>query len=269
MKRFLGCILLCSVASVGAETLTGVVKQPTPPFAPAADSTVTVLDNETQTMVGAPTTTAADGKYKVEVARGRKVTVRAVWDADQSMPGSTIATVSKNPTLADVQLQPPRGSAESAWYRSGVVTAKLGSGSVAVTASSLQSQEVAAAARYQFILGATSVDGSAFKGIGDLQMFHPQYADSVTKGLGVAESQFRTTQTLPTYMQFNESVRSVPVDVYLQVLAFLAPSDPRREEQWKRALSIATDSRSNDVVLWARKIDSTVSPVKTPAGGNF
>jgi hypothetical protein len=264
MKAFLGCVLMAGAASVSAETLTGIVKQPVT-SAPAADSTVTVYDNKTNEPIGRPTTTAADGKYRIEVAKGKNVTVRAVWDAEYSMPGSTIATVSKDPTQANVQLQPPRGSAELVWFQSGVMTAKLGSGSAVATASSLQSQQLSAPARYQFILGAKSVDASEFKGIDQLLLFDYKYSTAVTEGLHVAENQFQMSKTLPSYLQLTSSVKtSLPKDVYFQLLGFIAPSDVFGKEEWKRALGRAASDDSGNVVTWSTKIDATVSPLAVP-----
>jgi hypothetical protein len=257
LAKAAGVLLLAASPTLRAETLTGLVTQPKPSSRPAADSTVTVHDPLTGKTIAGPTTTAADGIYKIQVPKGAFVRVRAVWDVEASMPGIAVATVSNDPTLANIQLQPPRGSAETVWYQSGADTAKFSSLSAVATASELQTQEVSASGRYQFILGARSVDATAFRGIEKMDIFDSKVSPTVVHGLRIAELQFQTTKTFPTYGQLNQMLGpDLPQPVYWQMLGFLAPKDKLAKDDWNLAIQKATDKNAGEVVIWARKLDT-------------
>jgi hypothetical protein len=250
----LGAVFFAGVSALPAETLTGVVRQPKAPYGPAADSTVTVYNFKTSARIGDPTTTTPDGKYAFKIEKDLTVRIEAVWDAQASMPGTSIAKVSKNPTEVNIQLQPPRPAADNDWYQSGVQTAKNGSWSAVATATALQSAQVGAVSRYQFILGAKSIDASGFQGIDQMAMFDPRNSEAVTKGLRIAESQFKKSKTLPTFAQLGDGVhKDLQPDLYSQLIGFLAPNDNAGREEWKKALDAATGTNSDSTIYWANK----------------
>jgi len=72
-----------------SEELTGIVKQPTGPFGPAPDSTVTVYETDGKTMITPSDTTDGNGRYRFQIKKGKEVVVRATWRAKKSTPGST------------------------------------------------------------------------------------------------------------------------------------------------------------------------------------
>jgi hypothetical protein len=225
-----------SCAAAQAATLTGVVKQPSAPYDPAPHSVVTVLDaGDKQTIAGPDSFDT--GNYTFDVPRGRKVLVKATWRPTQSLPGTTVTTVTAETTHADVQLQPPKGSEEARYFDAGAATARTGAPSTLASVNTLYAQEVPAASIYKFILGAKSESADAVEPFAKLDIF--KYGDSVaiSQGLNDVQLNWKTSGTVVSYSDLNKRLNGkVTKTQYAEMLGFVAPKDAATNLWWQSAL---------------------------------
>jgi hypothetical protein len=230
-------LMTVGVSSAGAEelTLTGIVKQPTPPHSPAPDSTVTVYEKGIEIEKD---TTDRGGSYTFKVARGKNVVVRASWRSGKSTPGYTEVKVVANPTRADVQLLPPKGASADAWLDAGKLIAKTSGESVMLVPETLQQAQVPAASIFQFVRGARTESSESFKGLVKVTMFNPKDWPVVAQGLQKAEQQYKSTGTVPNYLELAAKLKGwLTVQQHAEIIGFIAPRrDEDASKKWEAAV---------------------------------
>ena len=227
------------VASAGAEefTLTGTVKRPTPPHSPAEVSTVKLFEKGIE--IGKDTTDT--GTYTFKVARGETVVVRASWRSAESMPGwSKLVKVVADPTVADVQLLPPKGASAADWLESGKLIAKTGGETVMLVPETLQQAQVPAASIFQFVRGARTESSESFKGLVNITMFNSKDWPVVAEGLQQAEQQYKAKGTVPNYQELGAKLKDwgpLTVQQHAEIIGFIAPRhDEDASKRWEDAV---------------------------------
>ena len=242
-------LVVCTSTSRG-EALIGIVKQPLSPYDPAADSIVTVFEDDGRTTIAGPDTTDDTGRYKFEVAKGKNVIVRARWKPELSTPGSTPAKVLTNPTQADVQLQPARTASAEWWLEAGRQTAKTSDNAVGLVISTLQAADVPTTSIFEFIRGAQSV-GKPIDGLAGVGIFDSKHPEIIVQALREVEKEFQTTGSVPTYQQLAPKLAGkLTKEQHLEILGFSAPArDSGVREQWEAAVGKSVGATLKTAVL--------------------
>ena len=227
------------VSSAGAEelTLTGIVRQPMPPYGPAPDSTVTVFEKGIKIKMN----TTQTGTYTFQVARGKTVVVRASWRSAKSTPGwSEVVKVVANPTHADVQLLPPKRASADDWRDAGKLIAKTGGGTVMFVPETLEQAQVPAASIFQFVRGARTESSESFKGLVNITMFNSKDWLVVAEGLQQAEQQYKAKGTVPNYQELGAKLKEwgpLTVQQHAEIIGFIAPRhDEDASKRWEDAV---------------------------------
>jgi hypothetical protein len=229
-------VMLTAAATAHAATLTGVVKKPAAPYDPAPFSTVTVFDADGTQKIAGPDS-FDNGNYTFTVPRGKKVLVRASWRPTESLPGTTVTTISNETTRADVLLQPKKDSDEARFFGAGAMTAKAGAATTRASVNTLYAQEVPAASLYNFILGAKSESAEAAKPFTGLEIFKSNQPAAITEGLQAVQLEWQVSQTVPAYSVLNRKFDGkVSQGQYAEILAFAAPPDAATNVWWQAAL---------------------------------
>lgn len=255
--------LIVGISSSHGEQLTGIVKQPVPPYQPAPDSVVTVFESDGRTRIAGPDTTDETGRYKYEVAKGKKVIVEASWKPKLSTPGKTEATMLTNPTEADVQLLPPKTAAEESWLQAGRETGKMSGDAALLALSTLQGADVPAASIFQFVRGAQGV-AAPFKGLAGVEIFDSKNPQIVVQALREAEKQFQTTGSVPTYQELAPKLEGpLTKEQHLEILGFIAPKrDSAAWGHWETAVGKSVGpSLKTAVLLKEANFDETLFQV--------
>jgi len=207
-----------------SEVLTGIVKQPLPPFDPAPNSTVTVYEKDRRTKIAPPDTTDEEGRYRFQITKGKEVVIRAIWRSEKSMPGLTETKVESDPTKADVQLLPPQNADFEFWTKLGRKTAETSGNSIAYSVGDLNSAGVPAASVYGYLIGARQKTPGAFGQLNALQILNSDDSKSIALSLQKAEKQLKEKGSVPSQQDLAVDLGFYPTDQQLmEILAFIAP----------------------------------------------
>lgn len=219
------CVLLCAT-SVYAATLTGVVKMPKAPHAPARGSVVTIIVDDGSKKTH-PDTTDLKGVYTFRgLPKGAHVAVTAQLTEDVALPGYAFVIVTRDPTKADIQLQPPINASGDDWREAGKATASLDPGGLPVVTVNLALAGVSPASIFQFVSGAREQSKEAFTRLNHLAMFDPSNSEAIFIGLKELEKRLESSQSIPTYAEVKPAVPGNFTETqYEQMLGFISSSN--------------------------------------------
>jgi hypothetical protein len=217
-----------------SEDLTGIVKQPTKPYDPAVDSTVTVYEKDGKKKIMPSDTTDGSGRYHFQIKKGTAVIVQATWKSNNSSPGRTSAVVEADPTFADVQLLPPINAPADDWGQAGLQWSQI-SGSI-IHLGGLRDSGITAGSMFRFLKGVGGKEG--FPELSDEQIFTAENTDTITSALDRAERQLKEKGKVPSREDFLVDFKTKLTDrEYTEILGFIAPpTDSETHNQWKRAV---------------------------------
>jgi hypothetical protein len=233
-----------------AEELTGIVKQPTKPYDPAVDSTVTVYAKDGQTKLVPSDTTDATGHYHFQIEKGKEVIVQATWRSSSSSPGRTQAIVKADPTVADVQLLPPITAPADAWFQVGPQWVKT-SGSV-IALNNLRESGISAPSMFQFIQGVRMQAKGALPELSKQTIFNSESIETITSALQQAESQLKENGNVPSREDLVVDFRTQLTDrEFAEILGFIAPqpNDSEKYKQWEAAIAGVSGSKLKEQVI--------------------
>jgi hypothetical protein len=235
-------LIAFGLSDLRSEELTGIVKQPTAPYGPAPDSTVTVYETDGKTKITPPDTTDGNGRYRFQIKKGKEVVVRATWRSEKSTPGLTKTKVEKDPTVADVQLLPPLDADFVDWLKVGQQAAEADGSAVVYTVGYLSKAGVPAASVYEFILGVRKEATVAFPHLNTVQIFNSEDSKAIALSLQKAEKQLTEEGSVPSKQDLAVKVGTQLTDrQHIEILAFIAPSEnPNAYNRWKAAIEKAS-----------------------------
>jgi hypothetical protein len=251
----LSLIILTTIASslnVGAETLTGIVKQPNTPYPPATSSTVIVYDKQTKQKVAGPDITDGEGRYRYDkIRKGQQVIVKASWKTELSSPGITETKVNRNPTEADVQLLPAKTAPAEKWLLAGKQVIPEKGGSVSELLRTLPETGVPSESIYRFILGMRQEAPGTYKGLNQIALFNTSSPERIAVAIKSAEEEYKSSSTIPTYQELQMKSNGLTEQQYLEVLGFIGTSNAKKDPAtWNEALKKLSATESEDKVRY-------------------
>jgi hypothetical protein len=240
-------LIAFGLSDAHSEELTGIVKQPADPYDPAPNSTVMVYDKDRKKMIARPDTTDGSGRYRFQIQKGQEVAVHAIWRSEKSMPGWAEAKVERNPTVADVQLLPPKDADPNDWRKVGQQAVGTGGSALVYTVGDLREAGVPAASVYEFITGVRKEATAAFPHLADLQIFNSADSNSIAISLQKAEKQLKEEGSVPSQQDLAVKVGAHLTDrEHIEVLALIAPSQKSDTyEKWRAAIKEASKGKFN------------------------
>lgn len=264
---------LCGVLIIGflfsdgflmanAETLTGIVKQPEPPYSPAASSTVTVYDKRTKNKIVGPDTTDANGRYRYDqIRKGQSVIITASWRAEVSSPGVAETEVIRNPTEADVQLLPAKTASAEKWILAGRQFSTEKKGNALELFQALPETDVPSESIYRFILGIHKESPSAYKDLNKISLFKTSSPDKIADALKSTEHEYKSKTTVPTYEQLQSTTKGLTPQEYFEVLGFIGSSTASRDaDKWDTAIKrLPGEQKQEKVRQESNKISAALS----------
>jgi hypothetical protein len=250
-------VLSAVISSARAEELelTGIVRQAAPPNDPAKDSTVKVFEKGGRTPIAGPDTTDANGRYNFKVAKGKTVIVYATWNPEKSTPGTKEAEVQTDPTVVDVQLEPPPSAPESQWLEAGRQAAKFNGNMITLVPSDLRQAEVPPASIFEFVRGARIESKDSFKNLAGVDIFDSADPKIIIKALQEVDGQFKTSGSVPNYDELASKVSwSLTHQQHLEILGFIAPPpETQARGQWELAIEKSVGTKFRKSVLASEK----------------
>jgi hypothetical protein len=244
-------VFLCSLTITKAETLTGIVKQPEPPYLPAPASTVTVFEKGTNRQLAGPDTTDEKGRYRCDIELGKQVVVRANWRTSLSSPGTTEKKVEQNPTEADVQLLPAKTALPEKWMAVGHENAALTAETSPEVLQSLRKFGVPSESIYSYTFGAYKKAPQAHTELDEIKLFSTLTPEHVVEAIKAVEVQYKATSTVPNYQQLRLKKADLTQAQHIELLGFfLATSKAQRDcSRWSAALEKSLGPKDTQEVL--------------------
>jgi hypothetical protein len=235
-------LIAFGLSDAPSEELTGIVKQPTTPYDPAPDSTVTVYEKDGKTKITPSNTTDGNGRYRFQIEKGKEVVVRATWRTEKSMPGISQTKVEKNPTVADVQLLPPKDAVFAEWFKLGQQVAGVNGSLLVNTPGNLYEAGVPSASVYEFIRGIRKSKTAAFPDLNTVQIFSFEDSKAIAFSLQKAEKQLKEEGTVPSEQDLAVKVGThLTNSELIEVLAFIAPPENSSTySRWEAAIQEAS-----------------------------